>query len=205
MQLANELELQTGDILLFRGDALLSKVLEFVGRSKYSHVGIILKNPSFINPNLEDGIYLWDSSWGYSPDREDNTYHYGIQLHKLDDIISLYPKNSIYVRKVKADRDEAFYEKLKAIHDIVYRKPYDLHIMDWIEALENMYKKVEINSLWKTTTRFWCSAFVSFVYYKLGWISDVNWTLIAPREFSTIDSTGQLLFICVLEDEKLIF
>jgi hypothetical protein len=205
MQLANELELQTGDILLFRGDSLLSKVLEFVGRSKYSHVGIILKNPSFINPNLEDGIYLWDSSWGYSPDSEDNTYHYGIQLHKLDDIISLYPKNSIYVRKVNAVRDEAFYEKLKAIHDIVYRKPYDLHIMDWIESLENMYKKVEINSVWKTTQRFWCSAFVSFVYYKLGWISDVNWTLIAPREFSTIDSTGQLLFICVLEDEKLIF
>ena len=200
MQLEKELELQTGDILLFRGDSLLSKVLEFVGKSKYSHVGIILKNPSFINPNLEDGIYLWDSSWGYSPDSEDNKYHYGIQLHKLDDIISLYPKNSIYVRKVKAERNEIFYEKLKAIHDIVYRKPYDLHIMDWIEALENMYKKVEINSVWKTTQRFWCSAFVSFVYYKLGWISDVNWTLIAPREFSTIDATGQLLFIYILKN-----
>ena len=204
MQLTKEIELQTGDLLLFRGNAWLSTLLEYFGKSKYSHVGIVIKNPKFINPDLEDGLYVLDSSWGYKPDCEDNSYYYGVQMHKLDDIISLYPKNSVNVRKVKANRDEEFYTKFKAIHDIVYRKPYDLHIMDWIEALENMEKPVAINSLWKNTHRFWCSALVCFVYYKLGWISEVNWSIITPREFSSIDSTGQLLFTCILLDEELL-
>ena len=74
MQLAKEAELQTGDLLLFRGNAWVSKILEYMGKSKYSHVGMIIKNPSFIDPDLEDGLYVWDSSWGYIPDSEDNVY-----------------------------------------------------------------------------------------------------------------------------------
>ena len=208
-----EMELQTGDLLLFRGNAWISRILEYVGKSKYSHVGVIIKNPSFIHPDLEDGLYVWDSSWGSTPDSEDHLYRYGIQMHKLDDIIELYPKNSIYVRKVTANRDEEFYKKFKAIHDVVYRKPYDLHIMDWIAALENMKTPLAINSIWKNTDHFWCSAFVSFVYYKLGWILDVNWTIISPREFSEGRSEGvsegvsegRITFVCEISDEDLLF
>jgi len=129
-----------------------------------------------------------------------------VQMHKLDDIIELYPKNSIYVRTVNADRDEDFYKKFKAIHDVVYRKPYDLHIMDWIAALENIKTPLSINSMWKNTDHFWCSAFVGFVYYKLGWILEVNWTIISPREFSgeSSESEGRIEFVCEISDEDLL-
>jgi len=196
------MELETGDLLLFHGTTILSKILEFFGRSKYSHVGMIIKNPKFLNDKLEDGLYVLDSSYGYTPDIEDHQKKFGVQLHKLKDIVSLYNSGTIYVRKVKnVIRDDIFYEKLKEIHTVIHNKPYDLHIMDWIAAKENLSTPISINPLWKTTNRFWCSALISYVYSQLGWISDVNWSLIAPCEFSSKESHGQLLFTCTLEDE----
>lgn len=198
-----EVELQSGDLILCRGNSFISYVLEWLGQSKYSHVGIILKNPKFINETLEDGLYLWDASYGMTPDVEDQQIRYGVQIHKLDDIIKLYPKNSIYVRKITANRDELFHQQMKQIHETVHAKPYNLHIMDWIAAKENMTHPYPSSSLWKQTDRFWCSSLVSYIYVKLGWISEINWTLVSPREFSN-DSTGQILFTCILSDEELL-
>ena len=193
------MELETGDLLLFHGTSILSTILEYFGRSKYSHIGMIIKNPKFLNDKLKDGLYVLESSYGYKPDEEDHQIKFGVQLHKLEDI---YKPNTIYVRKLKnIIRDDIFYEKLKNIHNIIHNKPYDLHIMDWIMAEENISKPISINPLWKITNRFWCSALISYVYLRLGWVSDVNWSLVAPCEFSSKESKGSLLFICSLDDE----
>ena len=193
------MELETGDLLLFHGTSILSTILEYFGRSKYSHIGMIIKNPKFLNNKLEDGLYVLESSYGYKPDEEDHQIKFGVQLHKLEDI---YKPNTIYVRKLKnIIRDDIFYEKLKNIHTIIHNKPYDLHIMDWIMAEENISKPISINPLWKITNRFWCSALISYVYLRLGWVSDVNWSLVAPCEFSSKESRGSLLFTCTLDDE----
>lgn len=203
MEIKKELELQTGDLILFRGTSWISTVLEYVGKSKYSHVGIIIKNPRFLNENLEDGLYLLDSSFGYSPDEEDNKIKYGVQLHKFDDILALYSPGSTFVRKITAVRDQAFYDNLARIHKDVYNKPYDLHLCDWIEAKLNMETPIPVNPLWRWTGRFWCSALVSYIYCELGWISECNWGLIAPREYSK-DATGQIVFTCIISDEELL-
>lgn len=55
--------LETGDIILFRGNSWFSYALEWLGRSYYSHVGMIIKNPSFIDSALPDGIYILESGW----------------------------------------------------------------------------------------------------------------------------------------------
>ena len=90
-------------------------------------------------------------------------------------------------------RDETFHEKIKKIHYEMCGKPYDL-----IKAKLNLKQPFPI---WKWTNRFWCSAFVSYIYYEFGWISECNWSLIAPREYS-IESTGQLIFTCIISDEE---
>ena len=196
------MELDTGDLLLCKGDGWVSRIISFFGHSKYTHVGIILKNPKFLCETLEDGLYVWDSSYSYTPEEENKEIRYGVQIHKLKDIMALYSPGTLFVRQIKADRDETFYNTLRMIHKEVHAKPYDLHIMDWIYAKENMERPLPISSLWKHTDRFWCSAFVSYLYVKLGWVSDVNWSLVAPREFSSTDSTGQLLFTCIITEEK---
>ena len=205
MQLQKELELQTGDLILFRGTSWISTILEYVGKSKYSHIGIVIKNPRFLNENLEDGLYLLDSSFGSSPDVEDGRIKYGVQLHKLDDILAQCSPKSVYVRKITATRDQAFYEKFAQVHKDVYDKPYDLHICVWIEAKLNMDAPIPVNTVWRWTNRFWCSALVSYIYCKVGWISECNWGIIAPREYSSTDCTGQVIFTCIISDEDVLF
>jgi len=199
-----EMELETGDLLLFRGNSMLSRALEFVGQSSYSHVGIILKNPSFLHDELEDGLYVWDASYGYIPDVENHQQRYGVQIHKLDDIIPLYPYHSIYVRKLHVDQNDEMKQQLKRIHEEVHAKPYDLHMMDWIVAKYNMDHPLSLLSLWKQTSRFWCSSLVAYIYHEMGWISDVNWSLVAPREFSSHETTGMITFTCSISDDALL-
>ena len=131
-----------------------------------------------------------------------NKIKYGVQIEKLTDVLQKYSNHSVYCRMIKAERDENFYEKLKEIHKEVHGKPYDLHMKDWIKALLNLENPIPVNSLYQHTNEFWCSALLSFIYFKLGWISECNWSLIAPREFSSVESTGQLLFTCIIKDEE---
>lgn len=198
-------DLETGDIVLFRGNGIISNILKYFGRSKYSHVGIILKNPRFLNDNLEDGIYILESSYNNTPDSEDKKLKVGTQIHKLEDIVREFPKNSVYIRKVNCQRDDNFYKKFNEIHEQIHNKPYDLNIFDWISAKYNLDKEIYPNPLYKTTTQFWCSALVSYVFYELGIVkNDINWTIIAPREFSS-DEGKYLVFSCVIENEKLLY
>ena len=98
--------LQTGDIILFQGRSFLSYLLEYFGRSPYSHVGMIVRNPSFLNPALEDGIYLLESGWNPIPDVETGQTKIGVQLHFLEDILKECQPNTVYVRKVECQRDQ---------------------------------------------------------------------------------------------------
>ena len=80
MNLKDEASLQTGDILLFRGTSWVSWLVEWFGVSRYSHVGMVIKNPQFMNLDLEDGTYILESSWNNTPDVEDHQMKMGVQL-----------------------------------------------------------------------------------------------------------------------------
>ncbi len=72
----DKLNLRTGDILLFdyEGDnsffQLFSYIIGKTTHSKYTHVGVILKDPTFIHPSLK-GLYVWESGYEGTPDCED--------------------------------------------------------------------------------------------------------------------------------------
>lgn len=199
----NKESLDTGDIILFRGTGIIATVLEYFGKSKYSHVGIILKNPKFLNDNLEDGVYILESSYNDTPDAEDHKMKLGVQIHKLEDVVKEFPKDGIYIRKVNCVRDDSFYKKLSDIHKKIHNKPYDLNIFDWISAEYNLNKEISPNPLYKHTNKFWCSALASYIFYELGLIKDdINWSLIAPREFSSVDGK-YLTFLCNVDVEKI--
>lgn len=196
------MNIETGDLILFRGDACISKFLEYFGKSKYSHVGIIIKDPKFINQNLQDGLYVLHSIISSDIDSEEHKVFNGVKFQKLEDVKLLYPTHSIYIRNIKVERNEEFHEKLKKIHNDVYTKPYDCDMKDWIAALLNLNDPIPISDQYKNTNQFWCSALVSYVYVKLDWINDCNWSIIAPKEFS-MENTGQIKFKCDISNEEL--
>ena len=58
---------ETGDILLYNSQYWYSRLIEIGSGSKFSHISIILKDPTFINPNLK-GTYILESSYEDIPD-----------------------------------------------------------------------------------------------------------------------------------------
>lgn len=172
-------ELETGDIILFSGNYIISNIIEFITNSKYSHIAVIIKNPNFFDDKME-GIYMLESGYEDKPDCENGRIKFGVQLTKLDDVIKNY-KGDIYIRKLTCIRDELFYEKIDQIHSDVHNLPYDLNIFDWIKAGLH----VKLGNVQKKNT-YWCSALVCYIYIKCGFLQDtLPWTLISPEDFNS--------------------
>ncbi len=205
IELEPEPELDTGDILLFRGNQVVSRLLECLGRSKYSHVGMVLKNPKYIRPDLPDGLYVLESSSNNTPDAEDHQFKIGVQIHRLDDILKEFSKGSVYIRRVACQRDETFYQRLVEVHEEVHNKPYNLNPADWIRAEWNLIHPLEVNPVYQKTDAFWCSALLCYLYGRLECLeTEMDWTLIAPREFSSEEGT-LLRFRCPVSKDTLYY
>lgn len=183
----SDLNLSTGDLLLFSYDNpndwffnKFTNMIKWGTHSNYSHVAMILKDPSFISPNLK-GTYVWESSYEHDPDPQDGKIKLGVQIAPLAEILEDYKdKGKVFYRKLEGVEKTTFQnEKLQEIHKVVYGKPYDLIPTDWIGAL---FKK---DAEPQKTSRFWCSALVGYIYTKLNVLkSDTDWSILTPNDFS---------------------
>ena len=195
-------EFDTGDIILFSDITYIpSRIIEWVTGSKYSHVGIILKDPTFINPLLK-GLYILEST-GLSSivDSEDNKRKTGVQIRKLENVCNDY-NGAIFWRKLHALRDEEFKRKITEIHTKVHDKPYDVQPIDWLKSMFNdRYGSLQI------TSRFFCSALVTYIYDVLGFVaSNTPWTIIRPKDLGTENlATNRIKFVnCIVDNEVMI-
>ena len=97
--------LKTGDILLCHGynnhglDPGIDGLIEFATHSPWEHVAMVVKNPSWINKKLEDGLYVYQSSGG------PNDYHDvidgktdGVTLNTIDDFFR--NRKHVFVRSL---------------------------------------------------------------------------------------------------------
>ena len=166
---------------------------------------MILKNPSFINKDLKDGLYVLESTKNtINIDEEDHIIKSGVQIHKLEDILDDLEEGTVYIRKINMVRDDAFNKKFASIHNEVYNKPYDMNIFDWACARYNLDFKLPVKQSLQTKQQFWCSALVSYVYCELGLIqNNINWSIIAPRAFSSTSQDGDITFVCDIGNDTL--
>jgi len=191
----------TGDIILFSDKSFIpSLLISYFTNSKYTHIGMILKDPTYIKEDLK-GLYIFEST-GLSSinDAEDNKNKFGVQIRKFEDVYNNY-NGAIYWRKLNVNRNELFYKNIKEIHSILHGKPYDLNLIDWFCALFNIKLNKE-----QCDNKFFCSALISCVYSKLS-LLDINtpWTIIRPNDFGSEQEKSRLIFInCNLEKEIII-
>ena len=103
--------LKTGDLLLFNNRVLtynnifgtLTKIINWGTHSNYSHIAMILKDPTFLHPNLR-GTYVWESSWEGKPDPQDGKIKLGVQITPIHEVFQQYENHGdIYVRKIILD------------------------------------------------------------------------------------------------------
>jgi hypothetical protein len=175
--------LNTGDLIFFTGHTqgwlkYFSSMIEFSTHSDYSHVGMIVKDPTFISPSLK-GTYVWESGWEGEYDPQDDKIKLGVQLTPIHEILQNFKNSKVIVRKINCSDGTFTDDKLKEIHTTVYDKPYDIIPKDWIMAL--FRKDAEPQK----TDRFWCSALVGYIYTKCGILkSDTDWSILRPSDFS---------------------
>jgi hypothetical protein len=184
--------LQTGDILLFSTNKWYSDVIEIGDDCEFSHCGIILRDPIFIDPSL-NGLYVLESGLEPFPDVLDHQIHFGVQIVPLNKVIDEYvvkKEGSLFHRSLIGKRDKTMERKLFQAYQIAKDKPYNCNPLDWLEALLGIH--------WfdrKITSRFWCSALVAFIYVKIGIIdSKIDWSLVTPKEWSS-SSKIKFLFL----------
>ena len=60
-----------------------------------------------------------------------------------------------------------------------YNKPYDLNLLDWFQALFGKDRDPQ------KTGRFWCSAFIGFIFTCAGIIDEnTDWSIMRPCDFA---------------------
>jgi hypothetical protein len=195
---------KTGDLILcddleYKNWGLLSWLIKFATKSDFSHVGMVVKDPDFTKVAMK-GTYIWMSGTTNIPDSEDNHMKFGVQMVPFEEYVETYG-GKLYLRRIHCTKYEEIFsnEKLKKIHDVVYDKPYDITITDWIEA----YCKKDPHP--QKTSRFVCSAFIGYIYTQLELLArDTDWSILWPSFFSSENPDLHLLEDAYLEKEKII-
>jgi hypothetical protein len=187
--------LKTGDLLLcddlqYGSWGLFSWLIKFVTKSDFSHVGMIVKDPDFTETPLK-GIFVWTSGISDVPDPDDKTKKFGVQFIPFDHFIQTYG-GKIFLRRIHFQHPEEYHtifntNILKEIHQVVYDKPYDVIITDWIEAFCKKDPKPQ------KTSRFFCSALIGYIYTKLTLLDqNTDWSILYPSFFSSENKTLSL-------------
>lgn len=174
-------EYDTGDILLFSDKTFIpSLMVEYFSGSKYSHAGMVLKDPIYIGPELK-GLYILESTaFSEIHDSENDKFKFGVQIRPLIDVCKDYD-GAIFWRKLNIERNEQFYKTIEDAHKTIHDKPYDYNILDWLGGLLN----VHLGDI-QRTTQFFCSALVTYVYYRLGCVDEnTPWSIIRPKDLGT--------------------
>lgn len=180
--------LDTGDLLLFNGQHFwFSSLIEYFTGSPWSHVGLVLKDPTYIDPKLS-GIYLWESGEETIPDAEDNKVKFGVQIVPLEEKLKTYDGRICY-RKLKNYNNltdfhsvDEWKNKLETVFKNIYNKTYDYNPIDLILCGLGICVK-ELND--RKSNSFFCSAMVSYVYTELGILDkNTNWSIISPKDYA---------------------
>jgi len=190
----SQLNLETGDIILFSSNntgmfAIFDKLIKLFTNSDYNHIGMILKDPVYINPKLK-GVYLYESSWEGTPDPADGKIKLGVQITPLEEAFKNNPGHA-YLRKIIAKPDTFSPENIIDIYKKTNAKPYDLNPVDWIEA----FFRIDPTFKFGKDKRFFCSALVAYIYQQLGILQEnTDWSIIRPSDFSIEDDNRHIFF-----------
>lgn len=202
-----EQTLRTGDLLLcddlqYGSWGLFSWLIKFATKSDFSHIGMIVKDPDFTEPPLK-GTFVWTSGISDVPDPEDNQKKFGVQFIPFKHFIQTYG-GKIFLRRIHFEHPDEYHtifntNNLKEIHQVVYDKPYDVVITDWIEAYCKKDPKPQ------KTSRFFCSALIGYIYTKLTLLDEnTDWSILYPSFFSSENKTLSLHHQSQLTKETLI-
>lgn len=161
-------DLQTGDVILFHQDGLISKLIELVTEAHFSHVGMVVRE--------QDGtLNLWQS---FAPDG-------GVEKGNLLEFLQKYSKNykGVYIdaRHLKFDSPADFWAPLPAFVEKMTGRPFPTA---WGMVVHYFEGLLGIDSGDKT---FFCSDLIADTYMQVGLLKKKPPpNFYAPKNFSAV-------------------
>lgn len=145
--------LQTGDVVLFRSPSWISRLIDFITDSIYSHAAMVFRTPG---SHGRDGLFLWQS---YEPDG-------GVIVEPLEAFLAKYlkgdPGSKFVIRQLTGQRTPAMLQALDTFMAEVKGRPFP-SVMTWI--VHWIGGNLGIPSGWKN---FFCSQLVAQTYIQMG-------------------------------------
>lgn len=169
-------DLKTGDIVLFSGKGVFSKVIKLASKSKWSHVGMIVKVEGW------DFVLLWESTTlNTAHDIDAGKRRKGVQIVALSQRLDKY-KGEIGVRHlngVELNSDDI--TKLQELRLEVMHRPYERNMVELVGSVLGSVFNIAGGSLGS----LFCSELVAEVYRRIGLLeADVKPNSFTPHSFS---------------------
>jgi hypothetical protein len=159
---------QTGDLVLFHGLDLESKIIEFVEHSIWSHIGMVVRVPCLEYP------LLWESTpLHYLTDPLLHKTKSGPRLVSLDDRLVVSLNKGLYnrfmVRRLEMKRSK---DMLNALSDFIS----EVHLMtfptEWV-VLKDFLEGRLLKSAAGVRRSFYCSELVAETYMRMGLLPEL--------------------------------
>lgn len=190
--------LQTGDLIFFKGSGWFSKGVELLTGGVWSHVAMVIEAQD-IYPNLpKDQLLLWESTTYPGHDVDDNPSHIDMQegamLVELEQRLKLYFVNWNYkqlsARYLHVDRTEEF---RKGIAEFV-RDP-EIRAAEYPKFSPLLWYYLRERYLTARADKtFFCSELVAATYQAAGLLPpNPSCTSYCPRDFSENGFVPRLL------------
>ncbi len=188
-------ELDTGDIVLFSGKGGISEWIKGFTRSKWSHVGMVIKDKAW------DMVLLWESTTlSNIDDLETGRKKKGVQLVALSERIDNYT-GEVSVRRLITEKTPQMVEALKDLRNEIKERSYE-------ESMIELIKSAYDGPLGQNTqdlSSLFCSELVAEAYMRMGLlpVGTLPSNEYTPKDFSS-ERNLQLLKEAKLGNEILV-
>ncbi len=169
-------QLKTGDIVLFSGKAGISRLIKWYTVSPWSHVGMVIKEPSY------DSVLIWESlSKSSLPDVQSGLIQPGVQLLALSERIKHY-KGQVALRQIAPELSQVQQDKLKQLRQELSGRPYEQSTLALIQAGSNrLFGKNEEN-----LESLFCSELIAEAYQCIDFLPEsLASNKYSPKDFSS--------------------
>jgi hypothetical protein len=176
-------ELKTGDLLLFSGKGGISAGIKFFTISKWSHVGMVYKFESALDP--KGSIFCWESTTlSNVKDAESGKLTKGVQRVELSERLEkcFASGYDICVRPLSKPLTEEMVITLNNFRHVVSGRPYEQNMVELLKSAYDGFlgeNKEDLSSLF-------CSELVAEAYQKMGLLTEKTPSNeYTPKDFSS--------------------
>lgn len=173
-------ELKTGDLVLFSGKGFISRLIQFGTRSKWSHVGMVIKIKEL------DFVALFESTTlSNIKDINTNTLKRGVQLVPLSERITKYD-GEVAIRQLNKALTDDQINYLVQFRKNMQGKAYESSNLELIKSALDQFNSLTLNA--EDLSTVFCSELVAEAYQSIGLLSEIT----PSNEFTPSDFAGHL-------------